>query len=104
MVFAGDVLALVAHSSDNDGYTWFGSLGDQYSMGGTFYRYNYPITNPEWQPSFESSFDFSFRTYVIPVPEPGSALLSGIVGISVWAMRRAVAHGGRAYVTRHPSK
>jgi hypothetical protein len=76
-VQAGDLLAIVLSSSDSVGYAWLGHHDNLYPAGGIFYReYANPLSKGAFNAGLTTSFDFNFRTYVDPVPEPATAVLS----------------------------
>lgn len=83
-VQVGDVLAIIIWATGPVGNVgWGGSINDPYPQG-TGYSLRQPPEGEPWSPS---SIDLSFRTYVLPVPEP-SAFTIAVLGIGLVA-----AHG-----------
>jgi hypothetical protein len=87
-VSAGDVLAIrlgatVDGGAGIDPYAWRGEAPGGYAGGEGFVRT--VASQPDFVPT---TYDFGFRTYLRPVPEPGSLALIGLGGLALLACGR----------------
>jgi hypothetical protein len=79
-VTQGEQLAIVLLAPDfANPVNWIGVQGDQYPAGGAFVE-----QEPDfgWVPSPVSGADLGFQTFVSPVPEPSTLVMSSLAGLA----------------------
>jgi len=89
-VSPGDVLAIVFRTPDiNVSISWLGDTTNPYARGAA-YDGTPGANSTAWSSDF-INYDFGFRTYVQPIPEPSSAcLIVGGAGIFLGTRRRII--------------
>jgi hypothetical protein len=78
-VHAGETLAFIFGSDKNHNPTWYGAR----TNGST----SAWVRGPDYEPWGHPMSNFAFRTYVIPIPEPTSGSLLGLL-VAVVVVRR----------------
>jgi hypothetical protein len=84
---AGTTYAIVLQVAGAASPAWvLAGSGDQYSGGQGYFS----VDGVNWSPltSASSAGDFTFQTYVNPVPEPGTLALLGSGVAGIWLRRR----------------